>query len=169
MVCDAKRRRVRLLQPSASALHLDAASPFPDGSFSYFRLPASPLLRLSGLTLDGSSFGSHSVLVNPFSSDVLVNLVNLPIDSRADVQVARTARVRELKEAVECLFSRPSKDATTSWYDRLALFLAFAIRLGINMCTQMFSLCDECHKIPLYSQRLFFYVNICCAGSHLGL
>ncbi|CAL9063137.1 unnamed protein product [Musa banksii] len=115
MVCDAKRRRVRLLQPSASALHLDAASPFADGSFSYFRLPADPLLRLSVLKLDGSSFGSHSVLVNPFSSDALVNLVNLPIDSRADAQVARTARVRELKEAVECLFSRPSKDATTSW------------------------------------------------------
>ncbi|XP_064971423.1 uncharacterized protein LOC135616166 [Musa acuminata AAA Group] len=88
MVCDAKRRRVRLLQPSASALHLDAASPFADGSFSYFRLPADPLLRLSVLKLDGSSF---------------------------DVQVARTARVLELKEAVECLFSRPSKDATTSW------------------------------------------------------
>ncbi|CAL9071099.1 unnamed protein product [Musa textilis] len=106
---------VRLLQPSASSLHLDAASPFADGSFSYIRLPADPLLRLSVLKLDGSSFGSHSVLGNPFSSHVLVDLVNLPIDSRADVQVARTARVRELKEAVECLFSRPCKDASSSW------------------------------------------------------
>ncbi|URE22634.1 hypothetical protein MUK42_08045 [Musa troglodytarum] len=79
---------VRLLQPSASAIHVDAASPFADGSFSYIRLPADPLLRLSVLKLDGSSF---------------------------DVQVTRTARVRELKEAVECLFSRPSKDASSSW------------------------------------------------------
>ncbi|KAJ8497247.1 hypothetical protein OPV22_007799 [Ensete ventricosum] len=79
---------VRLLQLSASALHLDAASPFANGSFSYFRLPADPLLRLSVLKLDGSSF---------------------------DVQVARTARVRELKEAVEGLFTRPSKDASPSW------------------------------------------------------
>ncbi|RWW54454.1 hypothetical protein BHE74_00038980 [Ensete ventricosum] len=58
---------VRLLQLSASALHLDAASPFANGSFSYFRLPADPLLRLSVLKLDGSSFGSHSLLVDPFS------------------------------------------------------------------------------------------------------
>ncbi|CAL9127469.1 uncharacterized protein LOC135642601 [Musa acuminata AAA Group] len=95
------------LIPDAGATVAAAAGSFPsaDGdlsirvsprghrrhnSFSYFRLPTDPLLRLSVLKLDGSSF---------------------------DVQIAKTACVGELKEAIEELFSQPSKDGSCiiSW------------------------------------------------------
>ncbi|GMY35816.1 U11/U12 small nuclear ribonucleoprotein 25 kDa protein-like isoform X2 [Fagus crenata] len=59
-------------------------------SFTYDRLPPQPL-NLSILKLDGSCF---------------------------EVQVARRATIAELKEAVEEVFSQPTKDKeiTISWY-----------------------------------------------------
>ncbi|WOL13591.1 hypothetical protein Cni_G22361 [Canna indica] len=56
-------------------------------SFSYYRLPIDAALRLTILKLDGSSF---------------------------EVQVAHTARVGELKKAIEDLFNQPSEDEDSS-------------------------------------------------------
>ncbi|RZS17987.1 hypothetical protein BHM03_00050199, partial [Ensete ventricosum] len=77
--------------PSADVDRVSPRGHRRHNSCSYFRLPTDPLLRLSVLKLDGSSF---------------------------DVQIAKTACVGELKEAIEELFSQPSKDGSCiiSWW-----------------------------------------------------
>ncbi|KAG6520661.1 uncharacterized protein LOC122053633 [Zingiber officinale] len=77
---------VKLLRSLSQPVFSSGRSPSSDAgvgsrrrsSSSYFRLPSDGILRLSVLKLDGSSF---------------------------DVRVARTASVRDLKDAVEDLFS----------------------------------------------------------------
>ncbi|URD91857.1 hypothetical protein MUK42_01076 [Musa troglodytarum] len=89
-------------------------------SISYCRLPEQ-LLRLSVLKLDGSSFGTFRYFLRPFKKVHVLLDLSLPILKTAmlaEVEVARTASVVELKMEIEDIFSESPDEGgcSISWY-----------------------------------------------------